>query len=354
MPTYYNEIDPFAAQWLRNLIKAGAIADGDVDERDIRDVTPGELVGYSQCHFFAGIGGWSRALRLAGWPDDRPVWTGSCPCQSFSTAGRGKGVADERHLWPHWFHLIRECRPSVIIGEQVASKLALSWLDLVFDDLEGEGYAVGAADLCAASVGAFHIRQRLWFIAKLGNPSSKRLEEQIIGQVDVESKQSSPTGLVAHASGRREQRRGISGFRESDSPVLEPGTEQRFERGGSLDRMADAESRGTLSAEQSEQGDGLEQSSKSNFWSAAVWLPCRDGKWRPVEPGLCPLSSGLPVDLGCLCPGEVSPYRVIKDKEGRSIGQSPWRVGMLKGYGNSIVPEVGAEFIKVFIEGKNG
>jgi DNA (cytosine-5)-methyltransferase 1 len=134
---YYNEFDSYDAEWLRNLIKAGAIAPGDVDERDIKDVMPGELMGYTQCHFFAGIGGWPRALRLAGWPDDRPVWTGSCPCQSFSAAGRGKGFADERHLWPYWFHLIRVCRPSTIFGEQVASKLALSWLDLVQDDLEG-------------------------------------------------------------------------------------------------------------------------------------------------------------------------------------------------------------------------
>jgi hypothetical protein len=74
---YYNELDPYAAQWLRNLIAAGHIAPGDVDERSIEDVRPDDLVGYGQCHFFAGIGGWSRALRLAGIPDDYPVWTGS-------------------------------------------------------------------------------------------------------------------------------------------------------------------------------------------------------------------------------------------------------------------------------------
>jgi len=121
MTAYYNEIDPYAAQWLRNLIAAGHIAPGDVDERSIEDVFPDELAGYTQCHFFAGIGLWSLALRKSGWPDDRPVWTGSCPCQSFSSAGKGKGFDDERHLWPAWFELIRECRPRVIFGEQVAS-----------------------------------------------------------------------------------------------------------------------------------------------------------------------------------------------------------------------------------------
>ena len=91
MKAYYNENDPKAATWLRELIRNGYIANGDVDERSIEDILPNDLAGYTQCHFFAGIGGWSYALRLAGWPDDRAVWTGSCPCQPFSTAGKGGG-----------------------------------------------------------------------------------------------------------------------------------------------------------------------------------------------------------------------------------------------------------------------
>ncbi|MBS9427842.1 DNA cytosine methyltransferase [Photorhabdus akhurstii] len=166
---YYNEIDPFAAQWLRNLIAAGHIATGIVDERSTEDVTPNDLQGFTQCHFFAGIGVWSYALRRAGWPDDKPVWTGSCPCQPFSEAGKKKGFADERHLWPAFFHLISQCRPGVIFGEQVASKNGLAWFDIVQADLETENYASAAVDLCAASVGAAHIRQRLFFCATDAN-----------------------------------------------------------------------------------------------------------------------------------------------------------------------------------------
>jgi DNA (cytosine-5)-methyltransferase 1 len=166
MVSYYNEIDPYAAQWLRNLIANKLIADGDVDERSIRDVAAADLRSYTQCHFFAGIGVWSYALRLAGWPDDRPVWTGSCPCQPFSAAGQGKGFDDDRHLWPEFHRLIAECRPPVVFGEQVASKDGLGWLDTVHTDMEASGYAVGAADLCAAGVGAPHIRQRLWFVGE--------------------------------------------------------------------------------------------------------------------------------------------------------------------------------------------
>ncbi len=174
---YYNEHDPKAAAWLRELIKQGHIAYGDVDERSIEDVSPHELKGYTQCHFFAGIGVWSYALRRAGWPDDRQVWTGSCPCQPFSSAGKAGGFDDERHLWPTFHHLIEQCNPDTVFGEQVASKDGLAWLDLVQADLEGTGYATGAVDLCAAGIGAPHIRQRLWFVAeRLDYPSAERLE----------------------------------------------------------------------------------------------------------------------------------------------------------------------------------
>ena len=165
MTAYYNEFDPYAAQWLRNLIAAGHIAPGEVDERSICDVDPADIRGFTQCHFFAGIGVWSYALRCAGWPDDRPVWTGSCPCQPFSAAGKRGGFGDERHLWPHLFRLISECRPPVVFGEQVASSDGLQWLDAVQADLEGADYASAAVDLCAAGVGAPHIRQRLYWVA---------------------------------------------------------------------------------------------------------------------------------------------------------------------------------------------
>jgi DNA (cytosine-5)-methyltransferase 1 len=161
---YYNEIDPYAAQWLRNLIAAGHLPDGEVDERSIAEVEPGDLRGFDECHFFAGIGGWPLALRMAGWTA-RNTWTGSAPCQPFSSAGQQRGADDERHLWPEFFRLIRECRPPAVFGEQVAAAIKHGWLDGVASDLEGEGYAVGAAVLGAHSVGAPHRRDRLYFVA---------------------------------------------------------------------------------------------------------------------------------------------------------------------------------------------
>ena len=165
---YYNDNEKTSAAWLRNLIKEGLIPNGEVDERSIADIEPKDLTGFVQCHFFAGIGGWPYALRLAGWPDDRPVWTGSCPCQPFSVAGKGEGTDDDRHLWPafRWLIANAERKPAVIFGEQVASKDGRLWLAGVRSDLEAMGYAVGAADLCAAGVSAPHIRQRFYWVGK--------------------------------------------------------------------------------------------------------------------------------------------------------------------------------------------
>jgi DNA (cytosine-5)-methyltransferase 1 len=238
------------------LIRAGHVAPGEVDERSISDVRPDDLAGFAQCHFFAGISVWSYALRLAGWSDDRRVFTGSCPCQPFSGAGGRAGFADERHLWPHWFQLIAQCRPDVIFGEQVASKDGLGWLDVVLADLEAADYAVGAVDLCAAGVGAPHIRQRLWFVADAQRPGL----------------QARPEGDVRGALGHDEG--GLAG-----------------------------------------------ESGQRSVWSDCDWIPCRDGKLRPVEPGTFPLVDGAPA-----------------------------RVVRLRAYGNAIVAPCAAAFISSYLD----
>ena len=349
MIAFYNEIDPYAAAWLRNLIAAGHIAYGVVDERSIEDIVPEELLGYTQCHFFAGIGVWSYALRHSGWPDDRPVWTGSCPCQPFSAAGKGAGVADLRHLWPAFHHLIGQCHPPVVFGEQVASKDGLDWLDLVQADLEVSGYSVGATDLCAAGVGAPHIRQRLYFVADS--------QECGIGALNRQSRQ----GLRPEVQDRR---RGISsGLAHHHHQGLEGG-QRPGERTGiqrqAVERGGEAGILGFSNLLQSEQptgewsgsgeADGGRASSESSgpgaagfldhpmsgrhrspdeairpgrlgtqlsSWDDCDWLYCRDGKWRPVEPGTFPLAHG-----------------------------APSRVGRLRAYGNAIVAPCAEAFIR--------
>ena len=295
---YYNEIDPYAAQWLRNLISAGHIPDGHVDERSIVNVRPADLAGFTQCHFFAGIAGWPLALSLAGWPADKPVWTGSCPCQPLSSAGKQKGHADERHLWPAFYELIAECGPATVFGEQVASNDGREWLAGVRADLEDMGYAVGAADLCAASAGAPHIRQRLFWVAD--SESNRRGEGQQVGgwrDAGVQARRSNGCAVSG----------AVGGLGNADQPGLEgfAGDGGNGGQPGWLDPQQDGPAVSTGGA---------------NFWGDFDVVHHRDGKTRRVEPGVCPLAHGVPD-----------------------------RVGKLRAYGNAIVPQVAAKFVQAFV-----
>ncbi|ELB7362823.1 TPA: DNA cytosine methyltransferase [Klebsiella pneumoniae] len=371
---YYNEIDPFAAQWLRNLIAAGHISPGEVDERSIEDVTPDDLRGFTQCHFFAGIGVWSHSLRLAGWPDDRPVWTGSCPCQPFSAAGKGDGFADERHLWPHFFHLISERRPQHVFGEQVASGNANTWFDLVQADLEGVGYAFGLVPFTSAGIGAPHIRERAYWVANTNHGSSDEGKALRTGRPAILDGGS--IDGVAHAHGV------ISDWRGN---VRAPGRDE-YSNGGDDVRLADANHDRQQPGQGigcrckcAEQGIDIGRSGKNGglgnanvarleglggndgaagreraagpvaapgvhlrplevngFWRDADWLFCRDGKWRPVEPGTFPLVDGAAARMGRVEPGVA---RVASSN----------RVGRLKGYGNAINAQAAAAFIRAYM-----
>ena len=269
---YYNEWDAKTAAWLRELIRRGHLPDGIVDERSITEVAPEDLRGFRQWHFFAGIGGWPLALKLAGWPAYAPVCTGSPPCQPFSVAGKRGGRDDSRHLAPAFLDLIAELRPPAIFGEQVSAAIKELWLDALFVELEDEGYTCASAVLPACSVGAPHKRDRLFFGAiNLADTNRQRWERE-------------------RGNGNTQGRKGPN-----------------FRQTGLLD------------------GAGAENSTGNphhGFWSDADWLGCRDGKFRPVEPGTQPLVNGVPA-----------------------------RVVRLRGYGNAIVPQVGAQFIRNFMVG---
>jgi DNA (cytosine-5)-methyltransferase 1 len=294
---YYNEFDPFAAAWLRELIKAGEIPNGIVDERSIVDVRPDELREYAQCHFFAGIGGWSLSLKLAGWPDDRPVWTGSCPCQPFSSAGNRKGKADSRHLWPTWHGLIRECRPATVFGEQVASAISHGWLDDVYQGLEAENYAVGAAILPACSVGAPHKRDRLYFV---GHYSQSACEWDTRG---ISSTQTGKCGAG--------QQNGDMYIRPTDASDCVLADAQG--RGRSIQQPAHiGQAGGKINAPTDDRSG-----KHGTAWASGEWIECADGKARLIEPNIRLLANGVSN-----------------------------RLGKLRGYGNAIVPKVAAEFIK--------
>jgi len=330
MTAYYNEFDPKAAAWLRELIKRGLIADGEVDERSIADVAPDDVRGFTQCHFFAGIGGWSYALRLAGWPDDEPAWTGSCPCQPFSDAGKQLGRKDPRHLWPPFRRLINRARPSIVFGEQVASAAGRLWLSGVRANLETMGYAVGAADLCAAGVGAPHRRQRLFWVAhsisnrcgsrspSIARPEGRRPFAQ---QPGIDSamanaahadRGSGECGAQTGAGTNGERWRGSSG----GGPTGGLADVQRTGLEGYAGHGDDRDEPGRIAADPA----GSTAASGSP-WDRFDILPCLDGKARRVESGTFPLAHGVPA-----------------------------RVVRLRGYGNAIVPQVAAEFVQAVME----
>jgi len=308
MVAYYNENDAYAAQWLRNLIGKGLIAKGEVDERSILDVAPDDLRGYAQAHFFAGIGGWSLAARLAGWPDERPLWTGSAPCQPFSVAGKGQAQADERHLWPVFFELIRACRPAVLMGEQVAAAVGKDWLDGVCSDLESIGYACGATVVPACAVDAPHRRDRLWFVAdaavRTDIGSQSRASVGAMAPVDGTSNACDVANAARERGDGRQDTAGAAGWagvEAGSSPVAdadEPGSQGR----------AVLPQRGH---ERSAWSDGVE------------WAIGADGKARRVKPGVRLLAHGVPA-----------------------------RVGRLRAYGNAIVPQVAAEVIGAYLDAR--
>lgn len=308
MSVYYNEFDPFAAAWLRELIKEGVIPDGEVDQRDMRDVDPKEIRGFTQYHFFAGIGGWAYALRLAGWPDDWSVLTGSPPCQPFSVAGKRLGVKDERHLAPKFIEFVRELKVPVIFGEQVANAVTKDeWLDNLFDDLEREGYTTGAFVLPACSVGAPHIRQRLWFtgVRVVDSDSERQYREQI--QLQSREKDAQSDEIAGRSN--------VSWM--GDTELYGSFAIEKFGRKEKEGRLLESE-RSSFIFDECASDSGLD-----GAWSNAEWLYCRDGKFRPtpLEPSLFPLVDGVPN-----------------------------RVGILRGAGNAIVPQVGAEVVRAVKE----
>lgn len=304
MTAYYNEFDPKTAAWLRELIKERLIANGEVDERSILDVSASDLRGYSQHHFFAGIGGWSCALRLAGWPDDVGVWTASLPCQPFSAAGKGLGKSDERHFLPHFLELVRQCKPTTLFGEQVPGAIKHGWLDDIYAEMEAFDYAVGSIILGAHSIGAPHIRQRLYWVA---DNISNRPQGRIPWRQDQEWE-------------------AVGG---------------QIRCGGTISRLGDPESYDKRRLRESGAIDGREESLGGSGVSRRIqWIGCRDGKQRPIEPGIQPLVDVVPK-------GMVRGSDTSAQINANATAEA--RAMRLKGYGNAIVPQLAAQFIGAYM-----
>ena len=307
MAAYYNENDAFAAEWLRKLIKRKLIADGDVDDRSILDVDAEDLKGYQQHHFFAGIGGWSLAARMAGWNDEDTLCTGSPPCQPFSLIGKYFGVNDERHLTPKWLELVATIRPAFIAGEQVGIAVTKDyWLDDLLDEMEAQGYATGAIVLPACGIGAPHIRQRLFFCGERMDDTKQPGLERHTGN-----------GSAVGEQGRKHPQQ--AGHASTSSSIHHQSTSMDEVSG--LRRMVVHDTQEARSRVPMPACGALEDISVQ-CWNGTEYVACAEG-WRPVKRGINPLADGLPTRMGL--------------RRGR-----PPRTELLKGYGNAIVPQLGA------------
>ncbi len=377
---YHNEFDPHAAQWIRELITAGDIPQGYVDDRSITEVEPSDLDGYTQCHFFAGIGGWPHALALAGWSPARSVWSASLPCQPFSAAGKRKGHSDERHLWPVFWRLVEKCRPPIIVGEQVASADGRDWLAAVFDDLELLGYACAGADLCAAGVGAPHIRQRLFWVAISDSVGCQGWESRP-GSYSTQGA-SGAGGLAYSEAGRRSEIDSVTGRRDEGNGAegckrpeycgsagglgnskrervrRNAGTGTEAQRGEGLRAVGNMPGSsgedGAVGGVSDTAGNGqkqrfsekrlLAESENDCGWDDVVYVPCADGKHRPLpriaESGSQSVADGLLQPL--VRSGDTSSPGVETTAEAR--------VMRLKGYGNAIVAPLAAEFLRAVMD----
>lgn len=367
MTAYYNEFNPYAAAWLRELIAAGAIPQGDVDERSIEEVRPADLAGYTQCHFFAGIAGWPLALRLAGVPDNQRIWTGSPPCQGFSVAGHQLGFSDKRHLAPQFLALIRQCKPPVIFGEQVSAAIATGWWDFVQAHLEEENYACGMAVLPASGIGSPHKRERLFFGADRMALTDHDDDQRAVAGSHGETR--SATGCnwpnvikpwkpcrtshfdgrrMAYADCQRLQREWPNGDEEGrkGQNVRPSGLRDRTGSAGGLGDTdcAGGETRHAVTSggeadhgQPAQSGTHHRACANHGYWADADWIGCKDGKFRPIEPGTSPLAHGLSRSVG-----------LVQPELQRLANRN--RNGRLKGYGNAINVRLAAQFVTSYFE----
>lgn len=354
----YNENDPAACAWLRELIANDLIAPGDVDERSIKDVRADDYRGYTQVHAFSGIGIWSAALRAAGWDDARPVGTASVPCQPFSGAGKGLGFDDPRHLWPDYRRLVDEANEQgqpwarTLFGEQVAT--AGLWLDLVRLDLEDRGYAFWATDLPAAGFAqGAHIRQRLDWVADRDN--AERWADLAGGHIGDWPQTGRIEGYGEPGAGRAVGRLADAAGRQSGDRKLQPSRQHGLQpEDGGVGRLEHPHVQHQRSANDGTRTGDVTRSGKTDRLGhhhpgpplgsfcpderGAVrvegpaagaagslrgcdWLLCHDARIRPVEAGTFPLAAS-----------------------------HPGRLGLLRGYGNALDFEQTTQFIAAYME----
>ena len=304
------------------------------------------------------------------------IITGGFPCQPFSVAGKQQGTGDDRHLWPEMFRIIKAFKPRFAIGENVRGIVNIQdgvVFETVCTDLESEGYEVQPFNIPAASVGAPHRRERIWFIAvredatntngngekwnKSQDRQGSRIEQNSSTNVGDTEHNGSPTSEIGRGN---EKINGGAEERQNKSFELER-TSRSEDNGNVSENVADTEN-GRGQPSQSERWQGTERGSinsrgiegeRKNFSETNKKLADTNGEGLE---GFGQSSRQLSKTFFATDSSEERQRTMdqgwwsVEPNVGRVANGVSGRVHRLRGLGNSIVPQIVEEIGKAIIE----
>ena len=256
--------------------------------------------------------------------------TGGFPCQPFSVAGKQGGKNDDRYLWPEMLRVIREARPTWIIGENVAGIVNMA-LDQVHTDLEAEGYEVESIIIPACAVDAPHRRNRVWIVghSKLDGLTTTKTGGGLFDQSEEQGRK---------IEERESSRTSCASSDVADTFSLSEGSahrskERECERGR---QEQDISQRNEVGRNSSDCGEDM-ANAVNQGWQGRVHRR-EDAERKGVDghAGCCGATHGQSGEATWLPEPNV----------GRVAHGIPNRVAKLRGLGNAIVPQVASEIIR--------
>ena len=228
--------------------------------------------------------------------DQIDIITGGYPCQPFSVAGNKKGEQDPRHLWPEYFRLVKECRPTWVIGENVGGHIKLG-LDTVLKDLESEGYSTRTFSISAASIGANHKRERVWIVA---NSNKGRC-----------------SSFLDKGSSNQKNKRGENNSEQSSSIKDVANSNDRLSNGKNEEVRT---GRNTFNNGSSDLGNSDNKRQQEQWNPESIPKTIKRETERPST--------------------ERSSWWEVEPNVGRVVNGIPKRVDRLKSLGNSLIPQI--------------
>ena len=267
------------------------------------------------------------------------IITGGYPCQPFSVAGRKKGEEDPRHVWPEYFRLIKELKPTWVIGENVSGHIKLG-LDTVLENLESEGYSTRTFSISASSVGANHQRERVWIIAH--SDSNRAKWNQSEDRQGSRTEQNSEDVANSNNAGDRTSEYETNKNREKTDERWQE--QSQFEFSGYGKNMENTRRPlWTWSFEQGKNGNEVEEGNadQPERSSSAPQSNVADSDSERLKEQWRSKSISTKGDKSeCSSSEEGVRWWEFEPNVGRVANGVPKRVDRLKSLGNSLVPQI--------------